>query len=171
MIRLIKSISALSSSAARLVKYNGKAQALPIVLAMLALGALVITPFLNHAGVNLKSSANYTTLMQANNSCEAGIEEAIWALNYTNLSSQLSHIGDSLSYRLNETVNQLNTDVSVTLLNSEGGTPHGNNGGSSGKNGTVNTYEITSRAGTTSITATVSIVDNLASVLAWNIGR
>ena len=125
MIRLIKSISALSSSPARLIKYNGKAQALPIVLAMLALGALVITPFLNHAGVNLKSSANYTALMQANNSCEAGIEEAIWALNYNNLSSQLSHIGDSLSYRLNETVNQLNTDVSVTLLNSEGGTTQG----------------------------------------------
>ena len=163
MIRLIKSIFALFSNPARLIKCNSQGQVLPIVLAMLALGALVITPFLNHAGVNVKSSATYMTLMRANNSCEAGIEEAIWALNYNNLSSQLSRLGDRFSYSLNETVNQMNTGVSITLLNSEGG--------SSGQNGVVNTYEITSVSGGSSIRATVSIRNNLARVLAWNVSH
>jgi len=103
------------------------------------------------------------TLMRANNSCEAGIEEAIWALNYNNLSSQLSRLGDRFSYSLNETVNQMNTGVSITLLNSEGG--------SSGQNGVVNTYEITSVSGGSSIRATVSIRNNLARVLAWNVSH
>ena len=50
-------------------------------------------------------------------------------------------------------------------------TTGGSSGGTSGQSGTVNTYVITSRAAGSSITATVSIVNNLATVLDWNIGR
>jgi hypothetical protein len=128
LIRLIKSIFARSSSPARLIKSKSAGAALPIVLALLALGALVITPFLNHAGVNLKSSAGYTALMQANNSCEAGIEEAIWALNYNHFSDQFSKVGNTLNYTVAQSINQINPSVSVTLINSEGGNQQGTPG-------------------------------------------
>jgi hypothetical protein len=128
LIRLIKSIFARCINPACSIKYTSSGAALPIVLAMLGLGALVITPFLNHAGTNLKSSAGYTALMQANNSCEAGIEEAIWALSYNHLTDQISQVGDSVTFSLDQPVNQTYPSVSVTLLNSEGGDTQGTPG-------------------------------------------
>jgi hypothetical protein len=163
-MRPIKSIFALIHSAFLPMKSVQKGLALPIVLAVLALGALVITPFLSHAGVNLKSSANYMTLIQENNSCEAGVEQVIWALNYNKLADQFSNPGDNVNYSLKGNLNQLNINVDITCLRIE-------DNPLSSQKGTQKTYQIISTAGKSSLCVTVLIVDNIPSIQTWVLGR
>lgn len=57
-----------------------KGQVLPLVLLVLAVGGLVITPFIGHVSSNLIGSRVYGQAISEQYSCDAGIECAIWHL-------------------------------------------------------------------------------------------
>ena len=60
---------------------NGeRGQALPLVLLALAIGSLVITPFIGHASSSLIGSRVYGEAITEQYSCDAGIEWALWKL-------------------------------------------------------------------------------------------
>ncbi len=91
-----------------------KGQALPLVLAALAIGTLVITPFLNHASSNLIGSRIYGQAITEQYSGDAGVEHAIWRLTNDGLADELPSSGNSQSYQLGETVNGITPSISVT---------------------------------------------------------
>ncbi|MFH1646708.1 MAG: polymer-forming cytoskeletal protein [Chloroflexota bacterium] len=57
-----------------------KGQALPLAMLALAIGSLVITPFLGHASSSLIGSGAYEQGLAELYSCDSGIEYAIWGL-------------------------------------------------------------------------------------------
>ncbi len=60
---------------------NGeKGQVLPLALLALAVGSLVIAPFLGHASSSLTSSRIYGQAIVEQYSCDAGVEHGIWHL-------------------------------------------------------------------------------------------
>lgn len=96
-------------------------QALPIALAALALGTLVVAPFLSHASTTLIGSGAYGSLINENYAADAGVEHAIWSLTDTSLASQLTNPGDSCSYPLSYQVNSFTPGINITRLPPEGG--------------------------------------------------
>jgi hypothetical protein len=88
--------------------------ALPIVLAVLALGILVTSPFLTHASTNLISSQNYRQTIDESYAADAGLEHAIWSLAEGNLASQIPAIGNSTSYTLPYPVNTITPLIIAT---------------------------------------------------------
>jgi len=57
-----------------------KGQVLPLAMLALALGSLVITPFISYASSSLIGSRVYKEVMTEQYSCDAGIEWALWKL-------------------------------------------------------------------------------------------
>lgn len=91
-----------------------KGQALPLALAALAVGMLVIAPFLGHASSNLIGSRVYGQVMSEQYSADAGVEYAIW-----NLQSGESEVPEGGELELPEfTIN--NKTVNVTIANESG---------------------------------------------------
>jgi hypothetical protein len=101
--------------------------ALPIVLAVLALGTLITAPFLTHASTNLIGSAEYKQTINETYSAEAGVEHAVWRLTNGGLDSELVAVGDSAPDALLEPVNGIFPTITVTK--SAGGSGGGNPGG------------------------------------------
>jgi hypothetical protein len=130
---------------------NEKGQALPIVLIALALGALVIPSFLNHASASLISSRAYAQSMDAQYASDSGVEHAIWNLKYNGLDITLNDIGDNITYQLGESINDL--PVTVFLI----------------KTAEPNFFNITSSAGENTLNASVSVNGTAANILSWNI--
>ncbi|MBU2608023.1 MAG: hypothetical protein KKF26_01755, partial [Chloroflexi bacterium] len=91
-----------------------KGQALPLVLLALAIGTLVITPFLGHANSSLIGSRVYGQTIEWQYARDAGVEHAIWSLTYGDLASQLPSPGDNTTYQLSEAVNGVAPTVTVT---------------------------------------------------------
>jgi cytoskeletal protein CcmA (bactofilin family) len=90
---------------------NQKGQALPLALVALAIGILVVAPFLSHAGSSLIGSRIYEQSIDEQYSADAGVEYAIW-----NLQSGESEVpaGEELElpqFALN------NKTVNVTIAN------------------------------------------------------
>jgi hypothetical protein len=104
---------------------NGeKGQALPLAILTLAIGALVIVPFLSHAGSSIIGSRVYGEVIDQQSACDAGIEHAIWSLTRGALAEQFTEPGEEVTYQLGETLNGFNTTVTVTAnATSQGGTP------------------------------------------------
>jgi hypothetical protein len=102
--------------------------ALPIVLGVLALGALVTAPFLTHASTNLVGSSAYKQTINETYAADAGVEHAIWSLTSGALASQIPAVGNSVSYDLSgqDTVNSLVPNITVT--NMAGGSGSGSAG-------------------------------------------
>ena len=123
---------------------------LPAVLAAMAIGTLLLSPFLSEASTSLISSKDYTQFTYEQHSADAGIEHAMWDLIYDDLATQLTNPGDSHSYSLAETINGINPDITVILT----GSP---------------TYEITSTAGDRIIRATVNVAGADARILDWQV--
>jgi hypothetical protein len=100
-----------------------KGQALPLSILALALGTMVITPFLGHASSSLTGSRVYEQGISEGYSSDAGVEHAIWNLTKGSLAEQLTEPGDSLTYQLSETVNGIAPSITVTAnVTGEGGT-------------------------------------------------
>jgi hypothetical protein len=160
---------------------------LPIVLAILVIGSLVIGPFLNHAGTNLMASNSYQEIINETYAGEAGVEQAIWQLEYGTLATHIPNPGNSTSYTLTEAINNLHPDVTVTLSTSESGGNgnHNGNGGKGNYNGNggngnhygntdknlIQTYLIQSVAGNTTITANVELSSGTPSINSWSVDR
>jgi hypothetical protein len=104
---------------------NEKGQALPLAIMALAIGALLIAPFLGHAGASIISSRTYSDAIGYRNASDAGVEHAIWSLIKGGLGDSLLNPGDQITYQLPETLNGVNTTVTVTV-NATGGSGTGN---------------------------------------------
>jgi hypothetical protein len=128
-------------------------QALPIVLACVALGSLVVGPFLVHSSTSLTSSRYYGQILKDSYSADAGIEHAIWRLTNSNLASQIPNTGDLIAYNVSDQINSLLPNVTVM------------NGGNSGNN--IVNYHIQSHSGETNILASIDVSDGGANVLSW----
>jgi len=101
---------------------NGqRGQALPLAIIALAIGSLVVAPFLGYAGTDLIGSRVYGEAIKEQSAADAGIEHAVWSLVNGDLAEQLSQPGDEMTYQLDETINGLAVDVTVTA-NATGGT-------------------------------------------------
>ena len=98
-----------------------KGQALPLAILALAIGMLVIAPFLGHASASLISSRTYGEAIAHQNACDAGVEHAIWSLTRGGLAEQLPDPGDEITYQLGETLNGVSTTVTVTANVTGGG--------------------------------------------------
>jgi hypothetical protein len=95
--------------------------ALPIVLALLVLGSLIIVPFVTHAGDSLFNSRVYAAMGQEQYAADAGVEQAIWDLKYGTMVSRLNSAGGTLSYTLGNQVNGIAPVMTVTQSGSGGG--------------------------------------------------
>jgi hypothetical protein len=113
-----------------------KGMAVPIVLAVVALGAVVITPFLTHAATNLQGMGVYRQIAAERYAADAGIEQAIWNLTDGTLISQLDANGGTVSYGLGYQVNGYTPALTVTQT--------GGGGGGSGSTGNITKSKISS---------------------------
>jgi hypothetical protein len=94
--------------------FSEKGQALPLAILALAIGMLVISPFLGHASSSLIGSRTYGEVIAHQNACDAGVEHAIWSLTRGSLAEQLPDPGDEITYQLGETFNGVSTTITVT---------------------------------------------------------
>lgn len=132
------------------MKNSEKGQALPLVLIALALGAMVIPPFLENTGASLVSSRTYAEGLSSQYAADSGAEHAIWNLKYGGLSATLPSVGDNVSYALGESINGLAVNVSII------------------KTAEPNVYDITSSAGERALNASVSVNSTDTNVLTWS---
>jgi hypothetical protein len=99
-----------------------RGQSLPIAMLALAVGSLVVVPFLSHAGSSLISARMHGEVIAEQSASDAGVEHAIWSLTYGTLAEQFTQSGDEVTYQLDETLNGYDTTVTVTAnATSEGG--------------------------------------------------
>lgn len=132
------------------MKNGERGQALVIVLAVVAFGGLVITPFLSHAGTSLIGSRLYGEAMIQQYSSDSGIEHAIWRLAYDGLADNLTDPGDNITYQLGEAINGIAPDIFVIRTDNV-------------------TFEITSVAGNSTIQAVVAITGENVTISQWQI--
>jgi hypothetical protein len=91
-----------------------KGQALPLAIIALTIGVLLIVPFLGHASSSMIGSRTYGSVIDYRTACDAGVEHAIWGLQYNNLSFQIPNPGDQITYQLGEAINGITPTVTVT---------------------------------------------------------
>ncbi len=95
---------------------NGeKGSTLPMALIALAMGALLIVPFLQHAYTGLKAAAISEELTVERYSADAGIEDAIWRLkvNKDGFTDSVTPDNPSASYSI--TVNGIEVFITVEI--------------------------------------------------------
>jgi hypothetical protein len=134
------------------MKNGEKGQALLVVLALVAFGGLVISPFLSHAGTNLMGSRMYGDAIAQQYSSDAGVEHAIWGLRYGSLDNQIPETGNTTTYQLGEAINGYIPEITATNMGNY-------------------VYDIVSAAGNETITATINTKANKISVLEWNLNQ
>jgi hypothetical protein len=165
---LIGSIYAHLNPERRLPASAEIGQALPIVLAALALGIMVVAPFLSHASASLVSAQDYRQILCEQYSADAGIEQAIWRLTQDNLAEQIPAVDDRTSYTLSAAINNLHPVITVTRLSSEN---QGKEPQKAPQNGTQDCFKIESRAGSTLIAAAVVLEDGTARIESWQMEK
>ncbi len=92
-----------------------KGMVLSMVLAAMAVGALLVGPFLMQASTSLISSRNYGESISEQSAADAGVEHAIWDLVYDDLANEFSSPGDSFNYQLSESINGKNPIIAARL--------------------------------------------------------
>lgn len=92
---------------------NEKGQTLPLVLIAVAIGALVVTPFLSHAGTGILASRLFGKAINEQYSSDSGVEHGVWRLLDDGLTATLTAPGDSISYNLSESINGVTPAVTV----------------------------------------------------------
>jgi hypothetical protein len=98
----------------RSIKTKESGQALTLTLAALAIGALVIGPFLSQASTALIGSNTYNTLLKATYAADAGVEHAVWSLTDNGMAAALPNVGNNTTYSLPNTVNGITPSITVT---------------------------------------------------------
>lgn len=135
-----------------MIKDGEKGQALLVVLAIVAFGGLVISPFLSHAGTSLLGSRMYSDAIAQQYSSDAGVEHAIWGLRFGSLDNQIPETGNTTSYQLGESINGYTPEISATNMGND-------------------VYDIISVAGNETITVTIDLAKNRVDVLEWNLNQ
>jgi hypothetical protein len=100
---------------------NEKGQALPMAIVALAIGALVVVPFLSHAGTTLLDSRLFAQGISSGDAADAGVEHAIWSLTEGGLAAQIPDVNNSQTYSLPESINGITPSVKVTTLSKSSG--------------------------------------------------
>ncbi len=88
-------------------------QAFPLVLIILAIGSILVSGFLTSANTSLLNAKVYSDPIPDIYAADAGIEDAIWGLQYDSLGESLDSSGGYLEYTLHEPVNDLT--IYITL--------------------------------------------------------
>ena len=88
-------------------------QTFPLVLIILAIGSVLVSGFLTSANTSLLNAKVYSDPISDTYAADAGIEDAIWGLQYSTLGKTLDSSGGFLEYVLHESVNDL--PVYITL--------------------------------------------------------
>ena len=97
------------------MRNSEKGQVLPLALIAMAVGTLVITPFLNHASSSFICSRSYGQILSEQYSCDAGVEHAIWRLNYEpSFADSLTAENPTVDYPI--TINNMSGNVTVTRI-------------------------------------------------------
>jgi hypothetical protein len=91
-------------------------QAFPLVLIILAIGSIMISGFLTSATTSLLTAKVYSDPIPDIYSADAGIEDAIWGLQYGTLGDALDSSGGYLEYVLHESVNDLLVHISLNRI-------------------------------------------------------
>jgi hypothetical protein len=135
-----------------MMKNGEKGQALLVVLAIVAFGGLVISPFLSHAGTSLIGSRIYSDAIAQQYSSDAGVEHAIWGIRFGSLDNQIPETGNTTSYHLGESINGYTPEITATNMGNDD-------------------YGIISTAGNETITVTINTKANKITVLEWNLNQ
>ena len=90
-----------------------KGQAFPLVLVILAIGSILVSGFLTSANSSLLTARVYSDPIPDIYAADAGIEDAIWGLQYGTLGDTLDSSGGYLEYTLHEPVNDLSVTISL----------------------------------------------------------
>ncbi|MGD0780935.1 MAG: hypothetical protein ABR954_09220 [Dehalococcoidales bacterium] len=90
-----------------------KGQALLLVMLAIALGSLVIPPFLAHADASIIGSRNYAGAIYSQYACDSGAEHAIWSLTDGTIAASIATPGKTVNYMLPESINNLAANVTV----------------------------------------------------------
>jgi len=103
----------------KLNKQNG--QVLPMALIFLVLAGMVVGPFLSYESAALLSTRIKDTLIDEQYAADAGVEDAIWKLLYTDITDTiLVKEKDSVNYLFSadssDDVNNLDPDVTITKV-------------------------------------------------------
>ena len=88
-----------------------------LVLALIALaaGSLLITPFLRSVSNNVLLSEQFENAIEEQYASDAGVEEALWHVSYGDYNETvLDDPGDSTSFPSGETINGVDSTVSIT---------------------------------------------------------
>jgi len=88
-------------------------QAFPLVLIILAIGSILVSGFLTSANTSLLNAKVFSDPIPDIYAAHAGIEDAIWGLQYGSLGDTLDSSGGYLEYVLPETVNDVSVSVSL----------------------------------------------------------
>lgn len=88
-------------------------QSFPLVLVILAIGSILVTGFLTSANSSLLTARVYSDPIPDTYAADAGIEDAIWGLQYGTLAETLGSSGGYLEYELHELVNGLPVYISL----------------------------------------------------------
>ncbi|MBM3156621.1 MAG: hypothetical protein FJ004_04985 [Chloroflexi bacterium] len=91
-----------------------RGQVLALALAALAVGALLIAPFLNTVSVHSIANRAYRSSTMEQYASDAGVEDAIWALTSGTLASRLTYPGAAVSHTVSEPINGILPAVTVT---------------------------------------------------------
>lgn len=87
---------------------------MPLVMIAIMIGAMVIPPFLGHAGSSLIGSRIYAQSIGSQYAGDAGAEHAIWNLTNGGIADSIPGAGDTVSYSLPESINGLTTNVKIS---------------------------------------------------------
>ena len=103
----------------KLNKQDG--QVLPMALIFLVLAGLVVGPFLTYESTALISTRVTEELVDAQYAADAGVEDAVWKLLYTDITdTTLVNENDSVNYLFSadsgDDVNNLDPDVTITKV-------------------------------------------------------
>ena len=132
-----------------------KGQVLPIALAALALGSVLVGSFLHTTSVHKIASRNYSGSIMTQYSSGAGAEDAIWRLTNGTLADQMAGEGDYVTYSLSEEINGLVPEITVTR----------------GAGNVSIEYDIDSIAGSQSINTDIIVEGGNVTIDTWKIQK
>jgi len=108
-----------------ILKGGHRGQALPIVLATLALGIMVIGPLLNHASISLAASTQYQDIIFETYAADAGIEMAISGLSQSGQDNNSNSVNNTYS---GDKINGITPEITITELTDVDNSSNNNNG-------------------------------------------
>ncbi len=90
--------------------------ALPMAMLLMLVGAVVVVPLLSTVSTGSLIARHASFAESEDYAGDAGVEDAIWELQYNNLGASIPNVDDETSYILGGPVNGETVNVSITYL-------------------------------------------------------